>query len=55
MQMIHSLNIPGSIDVFIQELLRLHEGQGHDIYWRDCIVCPTEMEYLKMVSNSILN
>ena len=35
--------------MFVQELLRLHRGQGRDIHWRDTGVCPTEDEYNAMV------
>ena len=34
------------------ELLSLHRGQGMDLFWRDNLRCPTEQEYLAMVSNS---
>lgn len=36
----------------IEELLNLHRGQGMDLYWRDSLTCPTEEEYIDMVSNS---
>jgi len=32
-----------------EEMLRLHRGQGYDIYWRDALVCPTEADYFEMV------
>nr|WNN28535.1 geranylgeranyl diphosphate synthase [Phoma sp.] len=38
-------------DIFVEELLRLHLGQGMDLYWRDMLQCPTESEYFNMVSN----
>ena len=34
------------------QLLQLHRGQGKDIYWRDCYICPTEAEYMEMVQQS---
>ncbi|CAH7672894.1 geranylgeranyl diphosphate synthase, type III, partial [Phakopsora pachyrhizi] len=34
-----------------EELLRLHRGQGMDLYWRDSLICPTEAEYIEMVKN----
>jgi hypothetical protein len=34
------------------ELLNLHRGQGLEILWRDSLQCPTEEEYVAMVSNS---
>jgi hypothetical protein len=33
-------------------MIRLHEGQGLDIYWRDAMVVPSESEYLGMIKNS---
>ncbi|OBT59998.1 hypothetical protein VE03_10545 [Pseudogymnoascus sp. 23342-1-I1] len=36
---------------FADELLQLHRGQGMDLHWRDSLICPTEDEYLKMISN----
>ncbi|KAH2594826.1 hypothetical protein KXW93_002180 [Aspergillus fumigatus] len=33
------------------KMLRLHRGQGLDLYWRDSLTCPTEEEYLEMVAN----
>ena len=46
------LNSTKATKVFMDELLNLHLGQGMDIYWRDQNVCPTEEEYLTMVSQS---
>ncbi|KAL3477322.1 isoprenoid synthase domain-containing protein [Aspergillus californicus] len=37
--------------IFTEELLRLHRGQGMDLYWRDSLTCPSEEEYLDMVAN----
>ncbi|KAJ3273001.1 geranylgeranyl pyrophosphate synthetase [Terramyces sp. JEL0728] len=41
-----------AVEIFTQELLNLHNGQGSEIHWRDNVSCPTEDEYLMMVSNS---
>lgn len=46
------LKNPRVIEMFTQELLQLHRGQGHEIRWRDTVTCPTEEEYLLMISNS---
>jgi geranylgeranyl diphosphate synthase type 3 len=46
------LNNPDAIHVFTHELLKLHYGQGCEIHWRDSVECPTEVQYLSMVSNS---
>jgi geranylgeranyl diphosphate synthase, type III len=40
-----------AIDIFTEELLNLHRGQGMDLYWRDTLTCPSEEDYLEMVDN----
>lgn len=40
-----------AMDIFTNELLNLHRGQGMDLYWRDTLTCPTEDDYLEMVQN----
>ncbi|KAF2104017.1 terpenoid synthase, partial [Rhizodiscina lignyota] len=40
-----------AINIYTQELLNLHRGQGLDLFWRDSLTCPTEAEYLDMVGN----
>jgi geranylgeranyl diphosphate synthase type 3 len=45
------LNNPATIQIFTEELLNLHRGQGMDLFWRDTLTCPTEADYLEMVSN----
>eukprot|EP00455_Lapot_gusevi_P002875 TRINITY_DN11187_c0_g1_i6.p1 TRINITY_DN11187_c0_g1~~TRINITY_DN11187_c0_g1_i6.p1 ORF type:complete len:212 (-),score=21.98 TRINITY_DN11187_c0_g1_i6:152-787(-) len=37
------------LDCFLDEMIRLHRGQGLDIYWRDHNTCPTEADYKMMV------
>lgn len=32
-------------------MLNLHRGQGYDIQWRDSSSCPTEAEYISMVTD----
>ncbi|KAJ3195442.1 Geranylgeranyl pyrophosphate synthase [Irineochytrium annulatum] len=46
------LDDPGIVQVFTEELLALHRGQGMEIYWRDSNICPSEEEYIDMVRNS---
>ncbi|KAJ3080941.1 geranylgeranyl pyrophosphate synthetase, partial [Physocladia obscura] len=46
-----TLAIPEILDIFSDELINLHKGQGMEIHWRDNAICPTEAEYLQMVSN----
>ncbi|KAI0392436.1 isoprenoid synthase domain-containing protein [Xylariaceae sp. FL0594] len=38
-------------EIYTSEMLYLHRGQGMDLYWRDTLTCPTEEDYLEMVSN----
>ncbi|KAJ2163124.1 hypothetical protein GGF46_000053 [Coemansia sp. RSA 552] len=51
LQDILRLNIPKLVDIFTEELLNLHRGQGMELYWRDTLTCPTEEQYLQMVSH----
>ncbi|KAJ3192607.1 Geranylgeranyl pyrophosphate synthase [Entophlyctis luteolus] len=46
-----SLNNPEIMHIFADELVNLHKGQGMEIYWRDNNICPTEAEYMEMISN----
>lgn len=43
------LGHPKAMEIFTCQLLKLHKGQGKDIYWRDSYTCPTEDEYKVMV------
>ncbi|KAL4732974.1 terpenoid synthase [Aspergillus similis] len=40
-----------SLQVFIAELLNLHRGQGLELYYRDSLICPTEAEYMEIVTH----
>lgn len=51
LQEVQKLNNPAAINIFVNELLNLHRGQGMDLFWRDTLNCPTEDEYLEMVGN----
>ncbi|KAI5370153.1 Putative polyprenyl synthetase, isoprenoid synthase domain superfamily [Septoria linicola] len=46
-----TLNNPFVIQIYTEELLNLHRGQGMDLFWRDTLTCPTEDDYLEMVGN----
>ncbi|KAL1797800.1 hypothetical protein ACET3X_004406 [Alternaria dauci] len=46
-----SMHNPKLIEIFTEELLNLHRGQGMDLYWRDSLTCPSEADYLEMVGN----
>ena len=45
------LNNPEVLEIYTDEMCNLHRGQGMDLYWRDTLTCPTEDDYLEMVSN----
>lgn len=51
LQEVQKLKSPAAIDIYAQELLNLHRGQGMDLFWRDTLTCPSEDEYLEMVGN----
>ncbi|KAL4786355.1 isoprenoid synthase domain-containing protein [Aspergillus varians] len=51
LQEMQKLKSPAAIDIYVQELLNLHRGQGMDLFWRDTLTCPSEDEYLEMVGN----
>jgi geranylgeranyl diphosphate synthase type 3 len=51
MQEVQKLKNQKAMSVFVEELLNLHRGQGMDLFWRDTLTCPTEDDYLEMVSN----
>ncbi|KAK5732047.1 geranylgeranyl pyrophosphate synthetase [Elasticomyces elasticus] len=40
-----------ALQIFTDELVNLHRGQGMDILWREQSVVPTEEQYLQMVAN----
>ncbi|KAL8586826.1 Geranylgeranyl pyrophosphate synthase [Nucella lapillus] len=46
---LNKLNSAEAMQVFTEQLLELHRGQGMDIYWRDAVICPTEDDYKLMV------
>ncbi|KAJ2931076.1 hypothetical protein H1R20_g5981, partial [Candolleomyces eurysporus] len=37
------------LDIFLEEILELHRGQGLEIYWRETLTVPTEDEYFCMI------
>ncbi|KAL3783578.1 hypothetical protein HJC23_002082 [Cyclotella cryptica] len=46
---VQALGKEEAMQVFVNEMLNLHRGQGHDIHWRDSTTCPTESQYISMV------
>jgi geranylgeranyl diphosphate synthase type 3 len=52
LQEVQKLSNPAAaLQIFTEELLNLHRGQGMDLYWRDSFICPTEEQYLQMVAD----
>nr|POE80829.1 geranylgeranyl pyrophosphate synthase [Quercus suber] len=51
LQELLKLNNPEVIQIYTEELLNLHRGQGMDLFWRDTLTCPSEDDYLEMVGN----
>ena len=47
----HKLKNDKAMEVFVSEMLNLHRGQGYDIKWRDTTSCPTEEQYMQMVTD----
>lgn len=46
-----ALQNPRVIEIYTEELMNLHRGQGMDLFWRDTLTCPSEADYLEMVHN----
>ncbi|KAF1957775.1 geranylgeranyl pyrophosphate synthetase [Byssothecium circinans] len=42
---------PKLVEIYSDELLNLHRGQGMELHWRDSLTCPSEADYLEMVDN----
>lgn len=51
LQELLKLGNPRAIQIYTDELCNLHRGQGMDLFWRDTLTCPSEDDYLEMVSN----
>ena len=51
LQELARLGNPEALRIYTDELCNLHRGQGMDLFWRDTLTCPTEDDYLEMVSN----
>uniref|UniRef100_A0A1I7ZR54 Geranylgeranyl pyrophosphate synthase n=1 Tax=Steinernema glaseri TaxID=37863 RepID=A0A1I7ZR54_9BILA len=43
------LGHPRAIEIFTEQMLELHRGQGKELHWRDTHTCPSESEYDLMV------
>lgn len=51
LQELLKLNNATAIQIYTDELCNLHRGQGMDLFWRDTLTCPSEDDYLEMVTN----
>ncbi|KAI9488953.1 geranylgeranyl pyrophosphate synthase [Zychaea mexicana] len=51
LQEINKLNNPEMVQIYTEELINLHRGQGMEIHWRDRVLCPSEAEFIEMVNN----
>ncbi|XP_004524463.1 geranylgeranyl pyrophosphate synthase isoform X2 [Ceratitis capitata] len=45
---VQQLGHPEATNVYTEQLLELHRGQGMEIYWRDSFTCPSESDYKLM-------
>ena len=50
-KLLHLNNPWEAFQVFNEELLNLHRGQGVELFWRDTLTVPTEEQYLRMIPN----
>lgn len=48
LQKVQQLGHPEATNVYTEQLLELHRGQGMEIYWRDNFTCPSESDYKLM-------
>ncbi|CDO53191.1 similar to Saccharomyces cerevisiae YPL069C BTS1 Geranylgeranyl diphosphate synthase [Geotrichum candidum] len=51
LQEVTKLNSSEAVEIYTEELVNLHRGQGLDLYWRETLECPSEEDYLEMVNN----
>ena len=51
LQSLFRLQNPAAVQIYTEELLSLHRGQGMDLFWRDTLTCPSEADYLEMVDS----
>ncbi|XP_071878606.1 geranylgeranyl pyrophosphate synthase quemao isoform X1 [Bombus fervidus] len=49
LEKVMALNHPEGTQVYLQQLLELHRGQGMELYWRDNYMCPSETAYKQMI------
>ena len=50
----NDLDDPEALSIVLEEMPNLHVGQAYDLHRTRHVICPTEAEYMEMVSNSEL-
>ena len=53
MDQVRQLSNPRCMDVFVEEMQNLFIGQSFDLYWTRQGECPSQDEYLEMISQSM--
>ncbi|KAI7871712.1 geranylgeranyl pyrophosphate synthase [Spinellus fusiger] len=48
---LNKLNNINMVNIYTDELVNLHKGQGMELFWRDSLLCPSESEFIEMVNN----
>lgn len=51
LQKVQQLGSAKAVEIYTEEMLNLHKGQGMEIFWRDTMTCPTVPDYLEMIKN----
>jgi geranylgeranyl diphosphate synthase type 3 len=49
---VRDLNHTEAMTLCTEQMLKLYQGQGMEIYWRDNYTCPTVKEYQDMAKKS---
>jgi geranylgeranyl diphosphate synthase type 3 len=49
---VQDINHPEAMRISIEQNLKMIQGQGIEIYWRENHICPTEEEYQDMAKKS---
>jgi geranylgeranyl diphosphate synthase type 3 len=52
LQKVLRFNHPEMIKLYIEMNVESWRGQALDVYWRDNYICPSEEEYMEMITKS---
>jgi geranylgeranyl diphosphate synthase type 3 len=52
LQKVLRFNYPEMMKLYIEMNVESWRGQALDIYWRENYICPSEEEYMKMITRS---